>query len=254
VNLAELERFFAAAATSGTGPSAGLSEVFAGSERLSVTERLAIYNRAFFYRQLDALASVFGATKRALGELEFERLGLAYLATHPSEHPAVERVGRHFPEYLARLGSAPPAPLVDLARLEWARLCALVAPNPTALAQPSSVDPASFPKCCVKLVPSLSWLELDARALSAFAAADPSPEPSERCAVAVWRAGHAVRQARLEALEFRALCAARTGATLAEVCAVFDTGHDALDARYAFQIIAAWYARNWLESVEFTGP
>jgi hypothetical protein len=254
VNLAELERYFAAAVTSGTGPIAGLSDVFAGSDQLSVTERLAIYNRAFFYRQLEALASVFGQTKRALGEAEFERVGLAYLATHPSEHPAVERVGRHFSQYLARLGATPPDPIVDLAALEWARLCALVAPNPAALARPNAVAPADFPNCRVKLVPSLFWLELDMGALCAFAADGSLSEPGGRCAVAVWRVGHAVLQERLEPLEFQALCQAREGATMAEICAVFDTGDEAADARRAFRAVSSWYGRNWLQSVDFAWP
>jgi hypothetical protein len=253
VKLAELERYFAAAATSGTGPVAGLEEVFSGTDRLPVTERLAIYNRAFFYRQLEALASVFGETKRALGEAEFERLGLAYLARHPSEHPAVERVGRHFPGYLAGLAIQSREPVVDLAALEWARLCALIASNPAALARPNAVAPAAFPSCRVKFVPSLSWLELESQALAAFAGTAPAHEPGERCAVAVWRAGHAVRQEPLETPEFQALGAAQSGATMAEVCAVFDTGEETADARRAFGVILSWYAREWLESVEFAG-
>ena len=253
MNLAELERYFAAAATSGTGPIAGLDEVFVGRDQVSVTERVAVYNRAFFYRQLDALASVFSHTKLALGEVEFERLGLAYLATHPSEHPAVERVGRRFSHYLAQLGEKQPDPIVDLAALEWARLCALVAPDPAALAGPNAVEPAAFPNCCVRFVPSLSWLELDSRALLAFAGADPIHEPSQRCAVAIWRAGYTVRHDRLEVAEFQALCVARGGATMAEVCGVFDTGDEAADARRAYRAVATWFARSWLESVDSPG-
>ncbi|MES1175856.1 MAG: DNA-binding domain-containing protein [Myxococcales bacterium] len=252
MNLAELQRYFAAAATSGAGPLAGLDLVFESNDHLSASERLAIYNRAFFYRQLDALASVFSATRRALGEPEFERLGLGYLATHPSEHPAVERVGRRFPEYLRQVDVSSSEPIVDLARLEWVRLCALVAPNPAALAQPNAVDPAMFPSCRVKLVPSLSWLELDSRALSLLAGAAALPGPSERCAVAVWRAGHAVVHERVETLEFRALCAASAGATMAEVCAGFDTGQELADVQRAFGVVSSWYARSWLENVEFT--
>jgi hypothetical protein len=253
VNFAQLQRFFAEAATSGAGPIAGLHDVFVERDGLSVPERLAIYNRAFFYRQLDALTAVFAETQRALGEVEFTRLGLAYLRAHPSEHPAVERVGRRFPEYLARHAAAPHGPVADIAALEWARLSALVAPNPVEVAQLSDLDSAAFPACRVRLVPSLSFLELDVRALSAFDATEPVDEPSARVAVAVWRPSHVVRQQRLEALEFQALCAAAAGATMAEVCARFDTGEDAADAQRAFQVIAAWYARSWLENVQYAG-
>ena len=249
MNLAELQRYFAAAATSGAGPVPGLGDVFRDSAKLPVSERLAIYNRAFFYRQLDALASVFGETQRLLGEASFERLGLAYLVQHPSEHPAIERVGRHFPAYLATLSAPPPEPVVDLAALEWARLCALVAPNPAALAQPNTLDPAAFPGCRLKFVPGLSWLELDSRALSAFTSGQPARPANERCAVAIWRAGPRVTQEPLEIAEFRALVAAQRGATMAEVCAIFDSDDNDADAERAFQVVSSWYARSWLESV-----
>ncbi|MET0793090.1 MAG: hypothetical protein ABW061_16340, partial [Polyangiaceae bacterium] len=71
MKLVELERFFAAAATSSTGALADLEQVFSSSAHLSAEARLSIYNRSYFYRQLDALASVFGDTQRVLGELEF---------------------------------------------------------------------------------------------------------------------------------------------------------------------------------------
>jgi hypothetical protein len=106
----------------------------------------------------------------------------------------------------------------------------------------------------VKLVPSLSWLELDSRALSAFAGAEPLLDPGERRAVAIWRAGHVVRHERLASLELKALDAAHAGATMAEVCALFDTGDEAADARQAFQVLSSWEARSWLESVGFAGP
>ena len=249
MNLTELQRYFVAAATSGAGPLPDLSEVFRDGAGLPVNERLAVYNRAFFYRQLDALASVFGETRRLLGASDFERWGLAYLVQHPSEHPAIERVGRHFPAFLANLRAPLTEPAVDLAKLEWARLWALVAPNPAALARLNTLDPAAFPRYRLKFVPGLTWLELDARALAAFTIDGPMPAPGERSPVAIWRAGLHVRQQRLEIAEFRALTAAERGAPLAEVCALFDSGDQDADAQHAFRVISTWYARSWLESV-----
>lgn len=259
MNLAELEHYFASAATSGRGPLPGLDRVFVGSEQLSAADRLGIYNRGYFYRLLDALASVFVQTKRVLGDSEFERLGLAYLARHPSEHPAVERVGRSFSEYLRNL--AAPATVADLAALEWARLCALVAANPASMATLHAIEPSRFPQAQLRFVPSLRCLELDPRALSAFAgeapadsepfSADPTP-PS--CAVAVWRDQHTVRHLVLDALEWQALSIAIGGATLSHVCSAFDDSSEAEDLSRAFQVLSAWFARKWLESVAYSGP
>ncbi|HYQ28138.1 MAG TPA: DNA-binding domain-containing protein [Polyangiaceae bacterium] len=252
MKLAELQRYFASAATSGSGPLPELERVFFGSKQLSAQARLAIYNRAYFYRLLDALASVFGHTKRLLGELEFERLGLAYLSRHPSEHPAVERIGRAFPEYL-RVTGAPPL-IVDLASLEWARLCALVAPNPASIASVHAIQPSQFPEARLRFVPSLHWLELDPRVLSAFAgeqldsSAVAALQPA--CRVAIWRSQHVVMQQAVADCEWQAFSHAASGATLSQVCSVFDSGSAAEDVQRAFRVLSGWFARNWLEKVE----
>ena len=230
MKLSELQRYFAAAATTGTGPIAGLEDVFVARGSLSASERLAIYNRGYYYRLLDALASVFGATKQALGDAEFERLGLAYVAQYPSEHPAVERVGRRFAGYVRERFPAP-NPLGDVADLDWARLCALVAPNPVTVALAHELAPAQFPGARLRFVPALQCL------------------PS----AAVWRAGNAVRELPLEILEFQALNLATAGATMSEVCALFDTGQVTADTQRAFAVISAWFGREWVESVVSAG-
>ena len=252
MSLAELQRYFASAATSGSGALPDLDRVFTSSERLPARERLAIYNRAYFYRLLDALASVFEQTKRVLGDSEFERLGLSYVAQHPSMHPAVERIGRSFPEYLQSV--ATPGFVVDLAALEWARLCALVAGNPPSIAQLAAIEPSRFPHARLRFVPSLYVLELDPHALSAFAgvvSALPAGQPSARCGVAVWRSQHAVHHQSLEAAEWQALASALSGATLSRVCTAFDRGSPDEDVRRAFQVLSGWFARQWLESIVY---
>jgi hypothetical protein len=252
MKLAELERFFAEAATSGAGPRAGLEEVFVSDARLSASQRLAIYNRGYYYRLLDALSSVYQQTQRVLGNARFERLALAYLTRYPSEHPAVERVGRVFPEYLRDLDAIERS-VADLAALEWARLRALVAPNPRALVSASGIDPALFASSRLQLVPALHWLELDPQALNAFAggelgAALPGA-PLERCAVAVWRRQHAVVHERLPGPELAALQLAAEGASIARICACFDSGSVADDTQRAFQMLSRWLSRHWLESL-----
>jgi hypothetical protein len=252
MKLAELEHYFASAATSGQGPSVGLEEVFRSSESLSASARLAIYNRGYYYRLLDALSSVFGQTRRVLGDAEFDRVALAYLARHPSEQPAVERVGRLFSSHLRSLESLA-EPAAALAELEWARLCALVAPNPKGLARAESVSPSQFPHARLRFVPSLICFELDPRALQAFAGRDfgsaARGQAPESVGVAIFRARHAVAHQSLDRLEFRALRAALDDSSMAQVCALFDTGAEADDAQRAFRVVATWFAREWIESL-----
>ena len=255
MKLAELEDYFARAVTSGSGPLPDLERVFVGNARLSAVERLSIYNRGYFYRLLDALSSVFGQTKRVLGEASFERLGLSYVTLHPSEHPSVERVGRSFPKYLRSIGAA--AVVVDLAALEWARLCALVAPNPASVASVDAIEPERFPEARLSFVPSLQRLELDPRALRAFAGDDVSAvellavEAPARCGVAVWRSQHAVRHQSVEPTEWQALESAASGATLSRMCTLFDSGSPSEDVEIAFRMLSAWFARHWLECLVY---
>ena len=230
MKLSELQQYFAAAATTSKGPAPGLDDVFVSRGALSASERLAIYNRGYYYRLLDALGSVFADTKRALGEAEFKRIGLAYLTQHPSEHAAVERVGRRFAGYL-RVRFPAPNSFGDVADLDWARLCALVAPNPATVARAHQLLPAQFPSSRLRFVPSLQCLQ----------------------STAVWRAGHTVAQRSLKTLEFQALGAAMTGASMSRVCALFDTGELAADTQRTFAVLSAWFAREWVERVVLDG-
>ncbi|HEX3851734.1 MAG TPA: putative DNA-binding domain-containing protein [Polyangiaceae bacterium] len=253
MKLAELERFFSEAATSGSGPRAGLEQVFLGDARLSASDRLAIYNRSYYYRLLDALSSVFEQTARVLGRAEIERLALAYLTLHPSEQPAVERVGRLFPSYLRERDELADW-VADLAALEWARLSALVAANPRTVLSVSDIDPALFPSSRAHLVPALHWLELDSRALHAFTGAQlrttPSSAPGERCGVVVWRKQHAVLHEQLPVLELQALQLAAEGRSISRICSCFESGDVTRDTERAFQMLSGWLARHWLESIE----
>jgi len=224
MKLAELEAYFARVATSASGPPADLESVFVSGAELPACERMAIYNRAYFYRQVDALRSVFEQTTNALGEKEFTRVALSYLTAHPSQHPAIERVGRHFAMYLAERES--PA-VVELAELEWAELSALVAPNPISLADVSDIDAARFPLTRLRFVPSLQVLP----------------------AWAVYRPHHSVEREALSPLEFATLSAARSGATMGEVCAQFEAPDPADAARQAHSIVARWFAKAWVESL-----
>lgn len=248
MKLAELQRYFARAATSGAGPLEDLEQVFLGGGAISARERIAIYNRAYYYRLLDALASVFVVTRRLLGEQAFERIGLSYLGAHPSQHPAIERVGRHFAGYLREVDRTESA-VSDVAELEWARLNALLAADPRKLATLEAIVPSAFPTSRATFVPSLQLLELDPRALAAFDGNELSGAfAGTRSGVAVWRKAFVVEHLALEPDAHRALGLAMNGATMSDVCAVFDSGATDADARRASAVISQWFARGWIES------
>jgi len=248
MNLAELQRYFARVATSTSGPPADLGEVFRDSPHLSAHELMRIYNRGYHYRLLGVLAAVFERTRAALTGAEFERLGLLYLVQYPSEHPAVERVGRHFADFLARSELPDPA-IVDLARLEWARLCALVAADALSLAA-NTIDIARFPTQVARFVPALMSLRVRPRALALFAGAADEPEQNEPRGVVVYRRGHAIVHEAISPAELAALARAAAGQPMSAVCAAFETGNDAADVARAFSVISSWFERGWIAELQ----
>ena len=82
--------------------------------------RLAVYAGGYQTRVREALAEVYEAVHRVLGEGPFEALSRAYAERHPSHDYNLSLTGRHLPEFLAGSSWAERLPfLPDLARLEW---------------------------------------------------------------------------------------------------------------------------------------
>jgi hypothetical protein len=116
-----------------TGDTASLlSEVIA--DGIDPEARLHIYrnnSRAMFE---GALERTYPVLRRRVGEDYFRQLAHGYRERHPSRSGDLHWVGRDFPAYVATtLGDSEYAWLAELAQLEWACECALVAANRTSL-------------------------------------------------------------------------------------------------------------------------
>lgn len=70
------------------------------SNRLSASERLAIYQRSYISRLCACLAEQFPASRHALGPVLFDKFARAYLAREPSDSYTLYDLGRRFPAYL----------------------------------------------------------------------------------------------------------------------------------------------------------
>jgi len=95
------------------------------NDRLTGLERLAIYNRQYWFRILDSFADDFPGLRAILGARGFDRLSRAYLAECPSESFTMRNLGsrleawlRAHPEHAGRA----PAVALDMVRLEWAHI------------------------------------------------------------------------------------------------------------------------------------
>ncbi len=70
------------------------------SNRLSGSQRLAIYQRSYISRLCMCLAEQFPASREALGEELFDNFARVFLARDPSDSYTLYELGRRFPAFL----------------------------------------------------------------------------------------------------------------------------------------------------------
>lgn len=133
-------------------------KVVALHPRMASTDQLQVYNGGYLARLVEVLQSDFGAVQHVLGEHPFRGLVARYLQRHPSRHPNLNQLGKHFPAFVQRQRTLPHrAFLADLARLEEALCQAFDAPEftPVSLAELQQVAPVAWPKTRLQLNPSV---------------------------------------------------------------------------------------------------
>jgi hypothetical protein len=165
-SLRELQAGFAAAlrgeAPAPAGSDVGraaldLVEEIAGGT-FEPRERLQIYrnnSRAMFD---GALERTYAVLLRRVGQDYFRQLARGYRARHPSRSGDLHWVGRHFPEYLAEhLAGSGYEWLAELAALEWACECALVAARAPTVGVDllAGLEAEALASTCLRLQPSL---------------------------------------------------------------------------------------------------
>lgn len=183
---------------------------------LSGRERLAVYNRQYWYRLFSALHEDYPLLAHALTYPVFNRMASDYLTLHPSRSPYLDGLGDALPDFLRDSARWSDPRLEQIARLERAfarAFSAASAPPLRALGEE------------LRLQPHVSVIRADWNLLAARArcrAADDDHEP-----VFVKRLEHAVvyRDAsggvaflRVGAPAFRLLSALAKGEGLDDAC------------------------------------
>lgn len=251
MRLAELQNAFQEAILG--EPDDLLTEILP-SRRLDRAARFAVYHHAYRTRLAEFLRNDYPILLSVLGDEAFAELAAAYIEMTPSTDPNARWFGRKLPMFLR--GTPPWAEmraLGDLALLERALADAFDAENaaplePSALAE---VAAEGQPQLSFAFAPSVTLLRLIEGTASVFEAAvegaevvPPQSEAEE--SVLVWR------DASLEPLyrildedEALALDAAKSGATLDEICGLLTLRHDAETAAgLAAGLLARWFGNG----------
>jgi hypothetical protein len=223
--LRELQAAFWRSVATGRAPDAELASLIRPTPVLAPAERVAIYSGMYLSRIVDALREDFPKVAGLLGAEPFADLVRDYLSEHPSSQPSIRHVGSGLPAFLA---AREPGALVDLGRLEWARLEVFDAPDAAALAPATlyEVPPEDWPSLRFAVVPGFARLVAGWPVHRVWSGA-PLALPPERTALRIWRDGFAVYQTAMDPREEAALDHLVAGEPFSAVCEPFDEPADA---------------------------
>ncbi len=196
---------------------------------VSAEARLDVYRNAYYVRLQEALAHDFPAVLAFLGDAEFGRLTAAYLSQQPSTRPSLRWLGERLADFL--LAACPEPAASELARLEWAVLHALDAPDAPVLTGLQEVPASRWPELRIALHPSVSLLSVHANVNEIRGAArDARPLPPLRRDggfLIVFRAGTGAAVEVLDAAAHALLLALGGSHDLAEACEAIAGARDA---------------------------
>lgn len=177
-----------------TYPSALLRESLAGP-RHSTAERLATYNRQYWFRLFSVLQGAYPLTTHLCGHFRFNEFASKFLTAHPPRGWDIDRVADGFDDFLASLidegRSERGAALVEAAHIDGAFLRVFAAPSgePCVL---GALEPARLLRCQLELSPAAalvteSWPLCEMRReLRARTDETPAPLPPRLAAPRTW--------------------------------------------------------------------
>ncbi|WP_263561885.1 DNA-binding domain-containing protein [Paucibacter sp. DJ1R-11] len=240
---------------------------------------LAVYQDAYQARLLAALRDNYLVLHRALGDEDFQALGLAYLHAHPPRTPSLRWWGDRLGDFMAGQLAGPPeglpaspsswgqvlphAALVDLARMDWALRMAFDAADSPALGREAlqALAPQDWPGLRLRLRPGVQLLNLDwavAPAWRRLRAEEPvgeatlaAPDPLTHVCL-IWRPALETRWRSLPPLEGRLLQALAAGRVFGDLCeqAALELGCEAAAAPAVVGLLQAWLADQLLLPLE----
>ena len=188
--------------------------VIAPNPHRSAAEMLQVYNGGYLERLTEVMQSDFGCVQHVIGETAFRALVARYVHAHPSRHPNLNQLGRHFPAFVRTApGLRHRAFLAELATLERAVCTSFDAPEfaPLPLDAFAQIPAERHARARFTVNPSLQLLTFRYPVdefLQAWKDDAPLPVPRARASwLAVFRRDGSVWRQRLSSSQHRVLAA-----------------------------------------------
>ena len=240
-------------------PAAALEDVVLPSARLTATERVGIYHGMYLGRMIEALESDYPALQRLLGAEGFTDLVRDYVQAHPSRSYTLNRLGDHFPEFVAKApGLRRRGFAHDLARLERAMSQVFdeeetpaltpeaIAAVPPAAWEEARLDPIAAFRLLVVRYPVNAYVD------ALYREGPAAPQRGRReGGVAVYRRMYGVYRLELDPPAYALLAALAAGATIGE--AVGGGASASVGTEDLFRWFREWVAAGIFRAVTVEG-
>ncbi len=230
-----------------------------GSAQVGAGERLAIYADAYRLRLLEALDTDYPGLHTLLGDDEFDAMGRAYIAAHPSVHFSLRWFGDRMSEFLHTVEPYSKYPaFTEMAAFEWAKSGAFDAADAAlcSVADMAAIPPDAWPG--LRFVPHSSLRRLDLRwnVPTLWKTIDTGQEPPALeendypIAWLVWRQDLLTYFRSLNVDEAWALDALQRGETFAAICEGLSEWVDAQNvALHAAGLLKQWLTDGLISEI-----
>jgi hypothetical protein len=237
------------------------------STQVSAEERLAIYANAYRLRLLEALDTDYPGLHTILGDDEFDAMGRAYIAAHPSGYFSLRWFGERMAGFLRTTEPYSKYPVfAEMAAFEWAKSDAFDAADSAVagINDMATISPDAWPGLRFIPHPSLRRLDLRWNVATVWKEIDAAQEPPALeesdypIAWLVWRQGLLTYFRSLSVDEAWALDALYRGETFAAICEGLTEWIDAQNvALHASGLLKQWLLDGLISEIateKHSGP
>lgn len=147
--------------TDGRATAQVVAEFIKPNDRMTSLERIALYNKQYWFRLIDIMYEDYPGLAAVLGDKQFVPFCEAYLTAHPSKSGLLRNLGKHLAAFIPANSefTSPHTQMAgDVARLEWAQVEAFDRASQPAL-RPQDMQGRDPVVTTLKLQPFVSLVD-----------------------------------------------------------------------------------------------